>query len=276
MAHEPTPLEPGCFYGQNRTERRVDGLILSETHYRPAQTVPPHIHQRAYFGFLLGGSYWEQLGKRAVTCDPLSVVFHPPREVRRGAISSLGARLFHVELPDAWFERSREVGPFPDGALDHHAGPLVTQARALYREFRQPDPVSPLMIEGVVLEMMASLLRSGRPRDDGAPWLRRARELLIERATDPLDLSALADETGVAPVRLARAYRRRYHETPGETIRRERVRRACVLLAGERTLASIASELGFADQSHFTRVFRGVVGLTPGAWRRERQASTRR
>ena len=271
MRDEPTPLEPGCFYGRNSTERRVDGLILSETHYRPMQTVPPHIHQRAYFGFLLGGSYWEQLGASAVTCAPLSVVFHPPREVRNGAISEGGARLFHVELPDAWFERAREVGELPDGALAHHGGPLVARARALYGEFRQPDAATPLIIEGVVLEMLGGLLRAGRARDDGAVWLRRARELLVERACEPLDLAALGAETGVPPIRLARAYRRRYRETPGETIRRERVRRACVLLADEeRTLAAIAGELGFADQSHFTRVFRNVVGLTPGAWRRER------
>lgn len=273
MPSEPTPLPPGRFYGQNRTERHVDGLILSETHYRPAQTVPPHIHQRFYFGFLLGGAYFEQLGRRGASFGPLSVVFHPPREVRCGAISELGARLFHVELPDAWLERMREVGEIPDAALEHHGGPLVKRARTLYREFRQPDAASPLVIEGVVLEMLGELLRAGRARDDDgdAPWLRRARELVLDRACEPLDLAALAAETGVPPVRLARAYRKKYRESPGETLRRERVRRACVRLADpERPLAAIAAELGFADQSHFTRVFRGLVGITPGAWRRAR------
>jgi AraC family transcriptional regulator len=271
MPSEPTPLEPGCFFGQNRTERRQGGLILSETHYRPAQTVPPHIHQRFYFGFLLGGAYYEQLGRRGADFGPLSVVFHPPREVRCGAISPLGARLFHVELPDAWLERTRELGTIPDEALEHHGGPLVARARALYREHREPDAASPLVIEGLVLEMLGELLRSGRARDDGAAWLRRAHELIMDRACEPLDLATLAAETGVAPVRLARAYRRRYRESPGETLRRERVRRACALLADpERSLASIAAELGFADQSHFTRVFRKLAGVTPGEWRRSR------
>ena len=37
-------------------------------------------------------------------------------------------------------------------------------------------------------------------------------------------------------------------------------------------LAQIAYECGFADQSHFTRVFTAAVGATPGAWRRARRA----
>lgn len=148
MRNDPTPLETGSFYGENRTERRVDGMILSETHYRPAQTVPAHIHQRAYFGFLLGGAYREQLGSRTVSFAPLTVVFHPAREVRCGAISDHGARLFHVELPDRWLERAREIGTIADAALEHHGGPLVARARTLYGEFRQPDAASPLVIEG--------------------------------------------------------------------------------------------------------------------------------
>jgi AraC family transcriptional regulator len=268
---EPIPLEPGRFYGINRTELRTAGLILSETHYRPALDIPAHLHQRAYFGFLLGGGYWEQLGSRGVSFAPLSVVFHPPREVRRGVISERGARLFHVELPEGWVDRVRELGAVPDGALDHHGGPIVAHARTLYREFRQPDAASPLVIEGVALEMLAALSRSRVAADRRAPWLRRARELLHARALDAPTLAEVAAEAGVPPVRLARAFRRAYGETPGDYLRRERIRRACERLASaEVSLAAIAAELGFADQSHFTRVFRKLVGITPGAWRRER------
>ena len=270
MTCEPTPLEPGHFYGTNRREQHVHGLILSDTHYRASQRVPPHVHQRAYFGFLLGGGYVEQLGRRAVTFEPLSVAFHPPREARSGAISERGARLFHVELPDAWMNRLREVGGVPDAALDHHGGPVCALARTLYREFHHPDAASPLVIEGVVLEMLGSLLR--RPPADPAPgWLARAREMLRDEAADAPSLTAVAAEVGVAPVRLARAFRRLYAESPGDFVRRERIRRACDRLAvPETSIAEIACELGFADQSHFTRVFRRIVGVTPAAWRRER------
>jgi AraC family transcriptional regulator len=52
-------------------------------------------------------------------------------------------------------------------------------------------------------------------------------------------------------------------------VRRLRVEAACGQLAeGDRTLAEIAQEAGFCDQSHFHRVFRRQVGMTPAAFRR--------
>jgi AraC family transcriptional regulator len=269
MTAEPTPLEPGHFYGETRSERRVGHLILSETHYRPALRIPPHIHQRAYFGFLLAGGYWELLGRRAVTFEPLSVVFHPPREVRRGDISRGGARLFHAELPDPWIERLREFGGVPDAALDHHGGLLASHARTLYREFRRPDAASPLVIEGVVLEMLAALLRRQPPADSAPAWLGRAREVLDEAGTVVPTLAGVASQVGVAPVRLARAFRRTYGESAGDYVRRRRIRLACERLKDPRlSLADVAAEMGFADQSHFTRVFHKLIGVTPGAWRK--------
>lgn len=52
-----------------------------------------------------------------------------------------------------------------------------------------------------------------------------------------------------------------------------RVERAKNLLKkGDTPLASVAVGLGFADQAHLTRVFRKIVGTTPGAWRKEQLA----
>ena len=64
-------------------------------------------------------------------------------------------------------------------------------------------------------------------------------------------------------------------DVTGETVhidgrgRRLRVERARLLIQeGASDLASVALEAGFADQSHFTRVFRRLVGTTPGEYRR--------
>jgi AraC family transcriptional regulator len=287
MESEPVPLEPGRFYGVNRRERHVGELILSDTHYRPAQHVPPHLHQRTYFAYLIGGGYSEQLGQRSVTPQPLSLAFRQPREVQHGEISDRGARLFHVELPDTWIDRVREHGTIPDVVLDHHRGPMLALARTIYREFREPDAASPIMIEGVVLEMLGALLRSrtasgaggkaANRTSAGTSWIARARDILHARALSAPTLAEVAADVGVAPVRLARAFRRTYGESPGDYVRRERIRIACERLAtGEVALAALAAELGFYDQSHFTRVFCSQVGITPGAWQRDNVPPRRR
>jgi AraC-like DNA-binding protein len=57
-------------------------------------------------------------------------------------------------------------------------------------------------------------------------------------------------------------------ELPGEYQQRLQVRAACELLRDpEWPLAAIAAECGFADQSHFTRVFRRMAGTTPARFR---------
>jgi AraC family transcriptional regulator len=51
-------------------------------------------------------------------------------------------------------------------------------------------------------------------------------------------------------------------------VRQLRLDFACAqLTSGRHSLAAIAQAAGFADQSHFTRVFRRRMGLTPGAYR---------
>jgi AraC-like DNA-binding protein len=55
----------------------------------------------------------------------------------------------------------------------------------------------------------------------------------------------------------------------GEYVRRLRLDWATAQLAATDTpLAVLAAEAGFADQSHFTRAFKGYAGLTPGKYRR--------
>ncbi len=70
----------------------------------------------------------------------------------------------------------------------------------------------------------------------------------------------LARDAGVHPVHLARAFRKAEKLTPGEYLQRLRVRAACHRLRErDYSLAAIAMECGFADQSHFARVFKKLT-----------------
>jgi AraC-like DNA-binding protein len=65
-----------------------------------------------------------------------------------------------------------------------------------------------------------------------------------------------------------RKFRRTFHVTPQTYLRKLRLRVASrSLVYGGQTLAEVAAACGFADQSHFTRVFRRHVGVTPRTYR---------
>lgn len=71
-----------------------------------------------------------------------------------------------------------------------------------------------------------------------------------------------------------RAFKQTFGETPRRYVTRQRMRRAQdMMLCSRDSLVKIAVECGMCDQAHFSRVFRKVVGVNPGAWRSSVRAS---
>ncbi len=98
-------------------------------------------------------------------------------------------------------------------------------------------------------------------------WLGDAISLIERRYSEPLCLSSIASAVGVRRGALAAGFRRFRSTSVGEAIRAVRVATAKELLATNLPLTEIAWRCGFHDQAHFTRVFRRVAGVTPGAYR---------
>jgi AraC-like DNA-binding protein len=94
------------------------------------------------------------------------------------------------------------------------------------------------------------------------------RSLLDEHSAEPLPLRALAEAARMSPFTLNRTFREQYGLPPHEYLNLVRVKRGQDLLRrGDRPLAELALDLGFADQAHFTRIFKRHVGVPPGRYR---------
>jgi AraC-like DNA-binding protein len=108
------------------------------------------------------------------------------------------------------------------------------------------------------------------PRGGLAPWQeRRAKELMDASIGERIPLARLAAECGLSVRHFARAFRQSTGVPPHRWLLRLRVERAAELLRNRALpLADIAIACGFADQSHFTRVFAALMGTSPNTWRR--------
>ncbi|MBO3760455.1 helix-turn-helix domain-containing protein [Ciceribacter sp. L1K22] len=109
------------------------------------------------------------------------------------------------------------------------------------------------------------------PNGGLAKWQeRRAKELIAARLSDKLSVPEVAEACGLSPSHFTRAFRKSTGLTPYQWLTERRVERAEALLLRDvdLSLSDIAVSCGFADQSHFTRVFKAVVGQSPGALRR--------
>lgn len=125
-------------------------------------------------------------------------------------------------------------------------------------------------IEGIVV--VSYDLRTGA--DTGRPHtgLQAAVDLARRAYAQPLKVADLADAAGLSPTQLERAMRRTLGVSPKQLLIRTRIDEAIRRLEDTGlTLAAIAGECGFYDQSSFTRQFQRVVGITPGAYRARQQ-----
>ncbi|MFG1960463.1 AraC family transcriptional regulator [Nonomuraea sp. NPDC049028] len=95
----------------------------------------------------------------------------------------------------------------------------------------------------------------------------KARELIDDCYTEPINADDLAAWTGSSRYAVYRAFRTTYGLAPSDYQRQLRLRAARRLLARGRRAARVASEVGFTDQAHLTRWFTRSYGVTPAQYR---------
>jgi len=91
---------------------------------------------------------------------------------------------------------------------------------------------------------------------------------------EPLPLEGLAAITGLSVWRFATVFRERVGIAPHRYVSLRRVRHAQALLRQGAPLALAASESGFCDQSHLSRRFKRLCGMTPGQYQAGQAART--
>jgi len=106
------------------------------------------------------------------------------------------------------------------------------------------------------------------------PWQEaRAKELLFASPQDDIPISRLSAACGLSESHFVRAFKITTGLSTRQWLQEQRVEAAKSLLANAgQEIAQIALDLGFSDQSHFTRVFSKIVGVSPGVWRRNVRA----
>ena len=198
-----------------------------------------------------------------------SIFFYVPRTVLDDIAEQAGAPRIG--------ELAYEPGIGHDDAVIRHIGASLLQA------LRRPAEANQLFIDHMMLAFTAhvaqaygGLRRITEPTRGGlAPWQeKRACERLESDLGGKLSLEYIAAEFGLSVSHFSRAFRISTGLPPHQWLLRQRVRAAKQLLTvRDLPLSEIAISAGFANQSHFTRVFSEVVGVSPGVWRRETQST---
>ena len=262
-------LQPGTFHGRAIKSLRVADFILTESAHEANSSLPRHAHENSYFCLALQGGYTERYWKREVVLRPAIVTYRPSGQTHQAQVHNADCRVFMLEISPEWIERLKAESISLKTNTEFCGGSLARLCARLNQEFHRTDTAAKLAIEGLALELLAE---AARQRFTGIgtipPWLKQAREMIVDNFPEALTLTEIAALVGVHPVYLATAFRQKFGTTIGEFVRMLKIEHACAELTNsELSLAAIALQAGFVDQSHFSKVFKQYVGTTPGKYR---------
>jgi len=218
---------------------------------------------------------WED-GKR-LDCLPVERGMLNINDLRKGLVSASNqpfhALIFTLPMGALDEDDGAALDPIPSRTAVYD--PVIEGlGMALLPALESPESAPQAFIEHVLLALRAHLAhRLGGQEQPKAGrlssrQLRLARDFLEAHLAENLSLSELAASCSLSPSHFARSFRRATGLPPHRYLVERRVALARELLLNTTLpLVDIAARCGFADQSHLTKAFRRVLGVTPGSLR---------
>ncbi|HEX9928906.1 MAG TPA: AraC family transcriptional regulator [Pyrinomonadaceae bacterium] len=241
---------------------------INEVFYPGGMRQDGHRHHFPALSFVLSGQYQECIGRQAHSRRMSTLIYHPADEKHAVAFES-DVRILSVEF------RTNSNASRTADSLDHgssHRSELVTWLGFRLRcEMARSDSASALAVDGLISEMFAEGARGKVLSEEKgfAAWLVRATDYVHDNFRTTLSLEEIAKVAGVHSAHLSRVFRQKMGCTVGEYLRRLKFEFACQqILSTEIPLCEIALDAGFADQSHFNRIFRTKMGMPPYMYRK--------
>ena len=225
-----------------------------DVRYRAYLNKGRHRLRRGMFCFVARGYVFEELAWTSNRFEAIMV-----------DITDLGAAPNPIDA----FGRTDALFDMSMGIEDARVGALIELMRA---EIEASSPTGGSYDEGLSLALasrVASLCATIPSEQRYAPALSsnqlvRVTEHIGRHLAEDLTIDRLAALVSMSPFHFARCFKQTTGMSPHQFVTRERVMRAREMLTTDRrAIGDIAMELGFANQSHFSDVYRKITGSRP-------------
>ena len=260
-------LSEGVYLGTNRSINRPHKHItLTETEYNGPVFQGWHTHENPHISLFLKGGTVEKRESGTTEILPGRLRFYHSDEAHQNTKTRFPSRNLNLELNVSFLQKhginESQVSRIIEQDNDAHIIMLRIQ-----RECYITDDLSGDSIEMVVANWINSASRMNHV--NRPTWVKTVCELLNDSWDKTVTLKDLAKVANVSRITISKYFPRYFNCTLGEYVRKLRIRHAlnCILTTNF-TFSQIAYECGFADQSHFTRVFKLQTGFSPIQYRK--------
>ncbi|HET8841375.1 MAG TPA: AraC family transcriptional regulator [Ktedonobacteraceae bacterium] len=245
----------------------------------------PHIHEGYAVGIIEQGAEQFRYRRKLYVAPAGSVVIINPGEMHTGSSAAENGWTYRMLYPSIeLLQRAAiELAGKPQD-VPFFAEPVVEDAEVMteilltHRAMEEGTPT--LERESRFLWAMTRLIVR---HADASPQLRpltkehtaiqRARSYLDECYAENISLQELARAANLSPFYFLRAFKNQMNLPPHAYQIQVRISRARQLLLAGTSCVDTALAVGFADQSHFTKHFKRIVGVPPGVYSGSRQKS---
>ena len=261
--------------------RELDIELLHAYHFDFAY--PPHSHDHYVLGLIERGVQSFTYRRNKYITPPHGLILLNPGEVHTGEpvtsngfiLRSLYPTVGHMET--AVYEITGRHQPMPIFTQVRVDDPASAHALFTLHRLLIANPCT-LACESAFLTTLAHLIghyahtpsqKSPIGREHWA--IQQAKSYLETRFHQPIRLNDLATHVALSPYYLLRAFHEAVGMPPHAYLQDVRIRQAQHLIKQNKPIADIAFAVGFSSQSHLTRCFKRIVGLTPGQYARHVQ-----
>ncbi len=264
-------LEKGKFYGIAKKEFCLNGLTIVDSQFYRYQACPWHHHQNAHFAFTTKGNLVETHKKKQIQLAAGCLLYNDSDEPHCNSRYSSLAGALHIDIDAAWFKKYHINPSFIKGVKEIQSPIIKNNFFNIFKEIKYFDNASSLSIESLVVQSIEEMIYGDISQVSGKPaWVTKTKDLLYDRYKENISLLEIALEINIHPVYLCQQFPLHFHCTFGDYNRKIKIEKAVSLMlcSPHLTLTEIAYTCGFSDQSHFIRLFKKNVGITPLSFRK--------
>jgi len=241
---------------------RFDSVVVERVTYAPNLYMPPHTDKLSRISIILDGTMNEAAGTDDVFATAGSLVIKPNHAVHENVFGNKPVKLLTIGFEDdSLFSRHFTKWQY----ISHPK--IYVEAIGLWTKLLKIKKEADIL---VTLNFFSSIALPGENESPKvAFWVEQLKELLTHDLSESGNIAALSKKLSLHRVYMTRAFKKECGVSPVEFRKFTKIATAMLNLAlTKETLATIAYDTGFADQSHMNREFRLHAGCTPASFRK--------